>query len=344
MTQLNITTAAFTATAKPAFLTGIAGKSTLALAVVLALGGGYYAAGTKGMVPLPPQMASAAIVTVDERADGPEVASAADPTAQTTQPSTTAQVPAACQAKMQHVLDVTLQWINDHDGQLPRGRNWAQQVGLSEEEVTCPEGVGRYEIVTSGLLAGSSSPFVNGKAPLILELKPGDSNWDYYYHADDNFLVGWTDGQVSTASMMETHRGRERKCIANLRKLVTIVFNNGGLLPTVEEYNQRLSAFEQRMEEQRLTENEQQIAKQLHTNSYKLTCPMGNAADTYAYNRAAAGVRMSDITSPEKLVLFYEARNGKPDFRHQLNTMYCAFADGHIQRVSPEQFKTLNVK
>ena len=75
-----------------------------------------------------------------------------------------------------------------------------------------------------------------------------------------------------------------------------------------------------------------------------LTCPEDlKGVSSYSLNANLAGKSATDIEEPSRTVLVYEGKNGRLNFRHG-GKATVGFADGHVQRVSPDEAKSLRWK
>lgn len=73
-----------------------------------------------------------------------------------------------------------------------------------------------------------------------------------------------------------------------------------------------------------------------------LICPMRpREKNGYTFNVKLEKATLAQIQQPAQTVLIYEGANEKLDFRHD-NRAGVAFADGHVQLVTPEEAKNLN--
>lgn len=235
-----------------------------------------------------------------------------------------------CTAHMQAALDKTLRWVKAHDGKLPDPEQWAKQVGLSDKATQCPDGDGRYMMIpgqagmTLAQWKAQDHKLPNGKIALLIEAK-ADKSGPSLTHGKDTVMIGYADGTVGTfVFTQEREKAEDSQCIANMRQLALTVLmladDAHGKFPTAKQYRDTLAK-----------------APRVQI------CPRCGTTDSYAYNAAVIGKAKSTMKNPEKTVLFYEAKQGKPDFRHH-GKMCVAFADGHVATVTPADFAKYGVK
>jgi len=326
MTQLSSATMTATAASTmptlslPAFISSTVGKVTLGLVLALGIGGGYYAAGTRGQVPLPTGMGGV-----------------------TTTASTMSENESAFARGMQVVLDKLVAWSKQHNGQLPSHETWARDIGVTPTQLQVPTMGGlRYTYaVPSGvktvreleqMLKQQSAELLNKTGDRIPLLYITTEAGGAVSTTDNRMVVGFADGSIDVVTLPQpTKQSSEisepdMQCIGNLRTLVVAVLQN---------IDSKSVRFPTAAAWQQVVNSDPKLKA--------LACPAGSPGSSYVYNNAIAGMRQADMTNPADVVVLYEAKDGKPDFRHDGKIMI-AFADGHIARMTWNGFSQLNVK
>ncbi len=69
-------------------------------------------------------------------------------------------------------------------------------------------------------------------------------------------------------------------------------------------------------------------------------CPSVPTGESYSFNGNLANRDLNKIPNASRVVMFYEGKNERLDFRHQ-GTSEVAFADGHVKSVTRQEAKTL---